>query len=451
MNRKQYFGTDGIRGRVGGGLINPQFVMNLGWAAGRVMSSQDCAQVVIGKDTRVSGYMLESALKAGFSAAGVDVLLAGSVPTPAVAYLTRILHACAGIVISASHNHHHDNGIKFFDAYGHKLSDQTELAIEAMLGQPVQTEDSENLGKEYHLDNADARYIAFCKSSIPFELSLKGLRVIVDCANGAAHRVAPRIFSELGAEVLTMGIEPDGVNINLNCGATNLQALQKEVVARSADLGIALDGDADRVMMIDSDGNVLDGDRLIYIIARDRIKAGSISGPVVGTLMSNLGLEKAISALGLDFIRERVGDRFVMHRLHQDNGILGGEPSGHVICLDKTTTGDGIIAALQVLKAMVEENLALSELVDDMMVYPQVLINIRVQKILKPEDLSAAEKYMRQAEKALNGNARILLRPSGTEPLIRVMVEGDNSERIQAVAQKLADQIAASFTDCLSA
>ncbi len=445
MSSKQYFGTDGIRGRVGDHLINPQFVMNLGWAAGRVMSSQDCSQVVIGRDTRVSGYMLESALKAGFSAAGVDVLLSGSVPTSAVAYLVRTLHACAGIVISASHNHYCDNGIKFFDAYGHKLSDQTELAIEAMLGQPMLTEESENLGEAHWLDDADTRYIAFCKSSVPTELSLKGLKMVIDCANGAAHQIAPKIFNELGAEVLTMGADPDGLNINLNCGATNLEALQKEVVVRSADLGIALDGDADRVMMIDNDGSVLNGDQIIYIIARDRVRSGSMSGPVVGTLMSNLGLEKAINSLGLDFIREGVGDRFVMHRLRQDNGILGGEPSGHVICLDKTTTGDGIIAALQVLKVMVEENLALSELVRDMTVYPQVMMNIEVQKIMKPEDLSAFGGYVKQAKKALDGNARVLLRPSGTEPLIRVMVEGDNLELMQVVAQKLTDQVVASL------
>ncbi len=441
MSSKQYFGTDGIRGRVGGGLINPQFIMNLGWAAGRVMSSEGCSQVVVGKDTRISGYMLESALKAGLSAAGVDVLLSGLVPTPAVAYLTHTLHACAGIVISASHNSHHDNGIKFFDANGHKLSDQDELAIEAMLNQPMQTVESENLGKVRRIDNADTRYIEFCKSSVPAKLNLRGLKIVIDCANGAAYHVAPKVFSELEAEVLAMGAEPDGLNINLDCGATNLEALQKEVVVQSADLGIALDGDADRVMMIDRDGSVLDGDQLIYVIARDRIKSGSMFGPVVGTSMSNLGLEKAIKSLGLDFIREDVGDRFVMRRLHQDNGILGGEPSGHVIYRDKTTTGDGIITALQVLKAMVEENLTLSELVHGMTIYPQVMINVRVQKIMKPEDLSFAEKYVRQAEKALNGNARVLLRPSGTEPLIRVMVEGDNSELIYAVAQKLADQI----------
>ena len=445
MSRKQYFGTDGIRGRVGGDLINPGFVMNLGWAAGRVMSSEGCSQVVIGKDTRISGYMLESALEAGFSAAGVNVLLSGPVPTPAVAYLTRTLHACAGVVISASHNHHHDNGIKFFDAYGYKLSDQAELEIENMLNQPMETVESENLGKARRIDNADARYIEFCKSSVPTGLNLRGLKIVVDCANGAAHRIAPEVFAELGAEVLVIGTEPDGLNINLGCGATSLEALQKEVVVRSADLGIALDGDADRVIMVDSKGDVLDGDRIIYIIARDRIKSGSISGSVVGTLMSNLGLEKAIESLGLDFVREDVGDRFVMHRLHRDNGILGGEPSGHVICLDKTTTGDGIIAALQVLKAMVGENMALSELVQGMVVYPQVMINVGVKKITRPEDLSSAGDYVRQAEKALNGNARVLLRPSGTEPLIRVMVEGDDPELIQSVAQKLANQVAASL------
>ncbi len=445
MSNKQYFGTDGIRGPVGGDRVNPQFVMHLGWAAGKVMSSAGCSQVVIGKDTRISGYMLESALEAGFSAAGVNILLSGPVPTPAVAYLTRTLHACAGVVISASHNHHQDNGIKFFDGDGHKLSDRAELSMEAMLEQPMQTVQSAALGKARRIDNADARYIEFCKSSVPTTLNLKKLKIAVDCANGAAHRIAPKVFSELGAEVLTVGTEPDGLNINLHCGATDLRALQEKVTTQSADLGIALDGDADRVIMIDSDGHILDGDRLIYIIAQDRIRTNTMTGPIVGTQMSNLGLEQAIKSLGADFIRAGVGDRLVMRRLQQDNGILGGEPSGHIICLDKTTTGDGIIAALQVLKAMVEQQRTLSELTEAMTIYPQTMINVAAPKIMNPADLTATETHVRQAQKALNGNARILLRPSGTEPLIRIMVEGDDAGQIQAVAEKLAAQVAASL------
>lgn len=409
------------------------------------MSSEGCSEVVIGKDTRISGYMLESALEAGFSAAGVDVLLSGPVPTPAVAYLARTMHACAGVVISASHNPHYDNGIKFFDASGHKLSDKAELAIEEMMGQPMVTVDSENLGKARRIDNADARYIEFCKSSVPAELGLKGMKIVVDCAHGAAYGIAPKIFRELGAEVHAIGVTPDGLNINLECGATHLDALQTSVVEQSADLGIALDGDADRIMMVDHQGNILDGDQIIHIIARDRIKSGLLTGPVVGTLMSNLGLEKAIQSLGYDFIREGVGDRFVMHRLNQDKGILGGEPSGHVICLDKTTTGDGIIAALQVLNAMRVENMTLSELAGGMSVFPQVMINVSVEKILRKEDLLAMQDLVAEAESLLNGSGRILLRPSGTEPLVRVMVEGEDEQLIRRVAESLAGQVAANL------
>lgn len=443
MSSKQYFGTDGIRGSVGGDVINPEFVLKLGWAAGKAMSSAGRSQVVIGKDTRISGYMLESALEAGFSAAGVDVLLSGPVPTPAVAYLTRTLHACAGVVISASHNPHYDNGIKFFDASGGKLSDQAESAIEDMLNQPMQTVESEKLGKAQRIDNADARYIEFCKSSVPTGLSLEGLSIVVDCAHGAAYHIAPKVFAELGADVSTIGTDPDGLNINLACGATHIATLQEAVVARGADLGIALDGDADRIMMVDHEGNVLDGDRILYIIARDRLNAGEMSGPVVGTLMSNLGLEKALADLGLTFIREGVGDRYVMRRLQQENGILGGESSGHIICLDKTSTGDGIIAALQVMHALQSAACTLLELGRGMTMYPQTLVNVPVSKILRPDALEAAQPLVAEAEQKLNGNGRVLLRPSGTEPLVRVMVEGEDATLTQGVADALAEQVVA--------
>lgn len=440
-NNKRYFGTDGIRGRVGGEVINPEFVLKLGWAAGKVMSSEGCSQVVIGKDTRISGYMFESALEAGFSAAGVDVLLSGPIPTPAVAYLTRTLHACAGVVISASHNPHHDNGIKFFDAHGHKVPDEAEMAIEAMMDQPMTTVASEDLGKAHRIDNADARYIEACKATVSPELSLEGLTIVVDCAHGAAYHIAPNVLKEMGAEVIAIGVNPDGLNINLDCGATSMKALQEAVLANRADLGIALDGDADRIMMVDETGAIVDGDQILYIIARDRIRVGAMKGPVVGTLMSNLGLEKAIEDMGLEFVREGVGDRYVMQRLRQEQGILGGEASGHVICLDKTTTGDGLVAALQVLSAMVAEGSSLLDLREGMQQYPQVLINVPVPRILGNNDLSVATGLIEDAEKELNGNGRVLLRPSGTEPLVRVMVEGQDEQLIGKVAGQLAEKV----------
>ena len=445
-DEKQYFGTDGIRGRVGGDVINAEFVLKLGWAAGRVMSSEGCAQVVIGKDTRISGYMLESALEAGFSAAGVDVVLTGPMPTPAVAYLTRTIHACAGVVISASHNPHHDNGIKFFDAHGHKISDQAELAIEAMLQQPMDTVSSEQLGKAHRLDNADARYIEACKSTVSPDLSLGGLKIVVDCAHGAAYHIAPKLFREMGADVIPIGVQPDGLNINLDCGATSLQALQEAVVANKADVGVALDGDADRIMLVDHTGRVVDGDQIIYMIARDRLRTGTMTGPVVGTLMSNLGLQKALENMGLEFIREGVGDRYVIQRLLADHGILGGEPSGHIICLDKTTTGDGVVAALQVLAAMRAEDLPLAELSLGMKPYPQTMVNVPVPRMMQQKQLdSSTAQLVADAEQALNGNGRVLLRPSGTEPLVRVMVEGQDSRLTSEVANRLADQVAAAL------
>jgi len=442
---KKYFGTDGIRGRVGGDVINPEFVLKLGWAAGQVMASEGCSKVVIGKDTRISGYMLESALEAGFSAAGVDVLLSGPVPTPAVAYLTRTLHACAGVVISASHNPHHDNGIKFFDAGGHKLSDDAELAIEAAIALPMQTVESEKLGKAMRIDNADARYIEACKASVSPDLSLSGLKMVVDCAHGAAYHIAPNVFSELGADVIAIGVEPDGLNINLGCGATSLEALQQQVVEHQADMGIALDGDADRIMMVDHTGAVVDGDQIIYMIARSRLSTGTMQGPVVGTLMSNLGLELAIQDMGLTFIREGVGDRHIMHRLIKDNGILGGEPSGHIICLDKTTTGDGIVAALQVLQAMVVSGESLASLRQGMSSYPQTMVNVPVSAIMNADQLVSVQGLVEDAERDLGGSGRILLRPSGTEPVVRVMVEGKDAQLVGIIANQLADRVSAAL------
>ena len=451
MATKRYFGTDGIRGRVGGELVNPEFMLRLGWAAGRALTENKQTdatrpQVVIGKDTRISGYMLESALEAGFAAAGVDTLLSGPAPTPAVAYLTRTLNADFGIVVSASHNPHHDNGIKLFDASGHKLSDNTEHAIERFIDRPMQTAQSKYLGKASRIDNADARYIEFCKSSLPSDADISALKLVVDCAHGAAYHIAPKVFAELGAKVFTIGVEPDGLNINLRCGATHLDALREQVVKRRADAGIALDGDADRIIMVDSEGAVINGDHILYIIARQRLRAGVDTGPIVGTLMSNLGLEEAIGRLGPAFIRADVGDRHVMRRMAEEGGMLGGEPSGHVICFDKTTTGDGIIAALQVLHAMAEEQATLARLAAGMTAYPQVLVNVAARKILSPADLATMAGHVEAAQAALQKNAkrgRVLLRPSGTEPLARVMVEGENRALIEKVAQKLARQVAA--------
>lgn len=445
MTDKKYFGTDGIRGRVGGNFINPEFILKLGWATGRIMSSSGYSSVVIGRDTRISGYMLESALEAGFCAAGVDVLLGGTIPTPAVAYLTRTLHASGGVVITASHNPYHDNGIKFFDITGSKIFDHTESAIEDLLARPMQIVKTEELGKVSHIDNAEASYIKFCKSSVSSAVLLEGLRIVIDCAHGAACRLAPRVFSELGAVVTTIGSAPDGVNINLQCGATHMNALQSAVMEQSADLGIALDGDADRVMMVDHKGEIVDGDRIVYIIAGDRLRANKMKGPVVGTLMSNLGLEKAIKSLGLEFIREKVGDQHVIRRLHQESSTLGGEPSGHIICLDKASTGDGIIAALQVLSAMQSEGKSLADIAHRMTMFPQTLVNVSVPDILTVDALEAAQPLVIEAERQLNKNGRVLLRPSGTEPLIRVMAEGEEANQVQRVAEELAERVATMF------
>ncbi|MCU0833447.1 MAG: phosphoglucosamine mutase [Chromatiaceae bacterium] len=442
MGRK-YFGTDGIRGRVGEGNITPDFMLKLGWAAGRVLGQGRGGKVLIGKDTRISGYMFESALEAGLVAAGTDIRLLGPMPTPAIAYLTRTLRAVAGIVISASHNPYEDNGIKFFSAEGDKLPDAVEEAIAEQIDQPLVTVDSADLGKVKRVDDARGRYIEFCKSTIPASMSLRGMKIAVDCANGATYHVAPYVFEELGASVVAIGIEPDGFNINRELGSTSPAALMQTVVREGADLGIAFDGDGDRVLMVDAAGNLIDGDQLIYIIAKSRLEQRGLPGEVVGTLMSNLGLEHALRRLGVGFARTPVGDRYIMERLKRDGGILGGEPSGHIICRDRTSTGDGIIAALQVLAALLTSGRSLGELASEVQRYPQRLINVR---LARQEDLStrpAVVDAVHGAERELGASGRVLLRPSGTEPLLRVMVEGADEAQVSAVAERLADVVRA--------
>lgn len=439
MTRK-YFGTDGIRGKVGDFPITPEFVLKLGWAVGRVLARGDGGKVVIGKDTRISGYMFESALEAGLSAAGVDILLLGPMPTPAIAYLTRTLHADAGIVISASHNPFEDNGIKFFSSNGTKLPDEVEKAIEAELDKPMEMAPPASLGKARRVVDAAGRYIEFCKSSFPNSLDLKGLRMVVDCSNGATYHVAPDVFRELGAKVVTLGDEPDGLNINVACGSTHPQALSEAVLVHGADLGIAFDGDGDRVVMVDRDGEVVDGDELLYIIAAARHRSEGLPG-VVGTLMTNLGMQRALEQAGIGFTRAKVGDRYVMEALRDNGWTLGGEGSGHLICLDCTTTGDGIVAALQVLRAMVEQGKGLHELKLGMHKYPQTLINVRLAERCDPLGMPAVAEAVSAAEKRLGERGRVLLRPSGTEPLIRVMVEGEDADEVAEVARTLADTV----------
>ena len=447
MSRK-YFGTDGVRGRVGEHPITPQFVMHLGYAAGKVLASAEHTQgerpgVLIGKDTRISGYMLESALEAGLIAAGIDVYLAGPVPTPAVAYLTRALRLQAGIVISASHNPFEDNGIKFFSGSGTKLPDETEHAIEAELDHPMQTNASENLGKARRIDDAAGRYIEFCKSTFPCEMNLRGLKIVVDSAHGAAYHIARHVFHELGAEIVAIGAEPDGRNINAGYGATKPANLQATVVKHKADLGIALDGDGDRLIMTDNTGKLYDGDQLLYVIARHRQAQSKLQGGVIGTLMTNLAFEHAMQKLDIPFQRARVGDRYVMELLQQNNWQLGGENSGHIICLDKHSTGDGIISALQVLHALRATNQTLAQATQDLAMYPQVLINVRVvdaKACLADAKVGAAVK---EAEAELDGKGRVLLRPSGTEPLLRVMVEGEDGALVKQCAEKIAETVRA--------
>lgn len=442
--KHKYFGTDGIRGRVGDSLINPEFFLKLGWAAGRVLAQENGnhrGKILIGKDTRISGYMFESALEAGLAAAGVDTHLLGPMPTPAIAYLTRTLRAQAGIVISASHNPHHDNGIKFFSAAGHKLDDALEDAIEAMLDKPLETVGSEHLGKAYRVSDADGRYIEFCKSTVPMRTSLKGLRIVLDCANGAAYHIAPHVFSEMGARVSTIGNDPDGLNINKGLGSVHPEQLKLAVLEQGADLGIAFDGDADRVLMVDGAGNLVDGDQLLYIIACSRQRQGQLKGGVVGTQMSNLGLEHALARLGIALERVKVGDRFIMERLLERDWILGGESSGHIICLDRTTTGDGIISALQVVTEMQHSGKDLAELLRPLFMYPQQMINVRLKTRDGVLEQAQVKEAVRDAESQLNGKGRVLLRPSGTEPLIRVMVEGSDESQVVRLSRSLADVV----------
>jgi len=443
---KKYFGTDGVRGRVGEHPITPQFVMHLGYAAGKVLASLGDARgertgVLIGKDTRISGYMLESALEAGLIAAGIDVYLAGPVPTPAVAYLTRALRLQAGIVISASHNPFEDNGIKFFSAHGTKLPDETERAIEAAMDEEMKTNASDGLGKAKRIDDAVGRYIEFCKSTFPTELDLRGLKIIVDSAHGATYHIASHVFHELGADVVAIGAQPDGRNINDGCGATSPEYLQKAVTEHKADIGIALDGDGDRLVMADSKGNLYDGDQLLYVIARHRQAQGLLHGGVVGTLMTNLAFEHAMQSLGIPFMRAKVGDRYVMELLQQQGWQLGGENSGHIICLDKHSTGDGIISALQVLHALRANGQSLAEATRDLHMYPQVLINVKVKKGIDCVSHDKVKAAVVNAEQALNGKGRVLLRPSGTEPLLRVMVEGEDGHLVKQSAQRIADVV----------
>ncbi len=435
--KKRYFGTDGIRGRVGQAPITPDFVLKLGWAVGRVLSPGGGGKVLIGKDTRISGYMFESALEAGLSAAGTDCHLLGPMPTPAIAYLTRTLHADAGIVISASHNPYYDNGIKFFSSNGTKLPDDVELAIEAELDQTMDTVDSADLGKAERVDDAAGRYIEFCKSTVPMGMDLKGMKIVVDCANGATYSTAPMVFDELGADVWVIGAEPDGLNINDGCGSTSPGALQASVLDHEADLGIALDGDGDRLIMVDDKGEIVDGDELLYIIARERNKRQDLKGPVVGTVMSNLGLEHALGRKNIDFRRAQVGDRHVMEMLQAEGGVLGGESSGHIICLDRTTTGDGIVAALQVLEALRNTDRTLHELKSAVSKYPQYMINVAMPRRIDLAQSVPVQDAVREAEANLADRGRVLLRPSGTEPLVRVMVEGEDPDQVRQVCEHL--------------
>jgi len=445
MTRK-YFGTDGIRGKVGIAPITPDFVMHLGYAAGQVLTQVDQQEsnrptVLIGKDTRISGYLLEAALQAGFAAAGVDVVLAGPMPTPAIAYLTRALRLSAGVVISASHNPFDDNGIKFFSAQGTKLPDEVESNIEAALEHPMKCVPSEQLGKARRLDDAQGRYIEFCKSSFPNELDLRGLTIVVDCAHGAAYHIAPHVFHELGAKVIAIGNQPNGTNINHQVGATDTAALSLAVQQHNADLGLALDGDADRLMMVDATGRVYNGDELLYLIAQDRIEQGTLSG-VVGTLMTNMALEIAFEKLGVPFARAKVGDRYVLELLREHGWILGGESSGHLLCLDKHSTGDGIISALQVLSALRRHHKTLAEFFTGITMFPQALINVRVAGGTDWQKNSAMVSEKNKVENELGKNGRVLIRASGTEPLIRVMVEARQEDLAHQMAKRLAAHLA---------
>jgi phosphoglucosamine mutase len=441
---RQYFGTDGIRGRVGEPPMTVDFIMKLGWAAGKVLAQANRGQVVIGKDTRISGYMFESALEAGLAAAGLDVLLLGPMPTPAIAYITKSQRASAGIVISASHNPYHDDGVKFFNGDGCKLPDSTEQAIEDMLAQPLEMVQPEQIGKASRMEDAKGRYIEFCKSSFSFNKSLRGVKLVVDCANGATYHIAPAVFRELGAEVIEVGTQPNGLNINQEVGAMYPENMRALVLENQADLGIAFDGDGDRLMMMDSRGDVKNGDQLLYLIARAKILDGELGGGVVGTLMTNLGFEHALKAHGIPFDRANVGDRYVMEKLVEHGWHLGGESSGHIICLDKTTTGDGIIAALQVLDWLVSNDKTLTEACSDMETYPQTMINVPISKSDKLSEMPGVTAAVQAAEAELGDSGRVLLRASGTEPLIRVMVEGQDQTQVNKIAAQLAQCVSES-------
>ena len=444
--KKKYFGTDGIRGKVGKSPMTAEFVLKLGWAAGKVLAKRGHGKAVIGKDTRISGYMYESALEAGLSAAGIDCLLTGPMPTPGIAYLTRTMNAHLGIVISASHNPYYDNGIKFFSSQGTKLSDEIEHAIEAELENDMVTVESSKLGKARRIKDASGRYIEHCKATSPFFMDLSDLRIIIDCANGAAYQIAPSVFKELGAEVIAIGVDPDGLNINKNCGSTHPEILQKAVLQHRADLGIALDGDADRVLMIDHKGEVVDGDELLFIIAMARKKyVKNRDFGVVGTLMSNLGMEVALKKAGLDFVRADVGDRYVMEELNNKGWTIGGESSGHIICLDRTTTGDGTVSALQVLSAVIASGKTLHELKSGMQKYPQHMINVRIKEKIDPFSSERVVAAVNEAEKRLAEKGRVLLRASGTEPLIRVMVEGSDEQQVLNEVEKLSEVVSQVF------
>ncbi|GLT18479.1 phosphoglucosamine mutase [Vibrio zhanjiangensis] len=443
-DKRRYFGTDGVRGHVGQYPITPDFVLKLGWAAGRVLAKQGTKKVIIGKDTRISGYMLESALEAGLAAAGLNATLTGPMPTPAVAYLTQTFRAEAGIVISASHNPYYDNGIKFFSSEGTKLPDDIELAIEAELDKEIECVESAVLGKASRLNDAAGRYIEFCKSTFPSKLSLAGLKIVIDCAHGATYHIAPSVFRELGAEIVAIGVEPNGTNINHQVGATDVNTLQRKVVEEQADLGLAFDGDGDRIIMVDHLGNKVDGDQIAYIIARDMLQRGELKGGVVGTLMTNLGMENGLKELGIPFVRAAVGDRYVMEQLLEKGWKIGAENSGHIILLDKVTTGDAIVAALQVLAAVVGNTMSLNQLTQGMMLYPQVLENVRFSGDSNPLESIDVKASVDAVEAELGDKGRVLLRKSGTEPLIRVMVEGQDADMVKNSALRIAEAVKAS-------
>ena len=447
MTQRRYFGTDGIRGRVGQGPISADFVLKLGWALGRVLHREGARHpvVVIGKDTRISGYMFEAALEAGLVAAGADVRLLGPIPTPGVAYLTRSLRADAGIVISASHNPHHDNGIKFFSAHGEKLPDAVELSIEAELERDFATVESEHLGKAVRVESAAARYAEFCKSTVSEDFDLRGLKIAMDCAHGATYHIAPRLFAELGAEVAAIGVEPDGLNINRGVGSTHIEALQAKVRASGADLGVAFDGDGDRLQLVDAEGRVLDGDDLLYILACDWQASGRLQGPVVGTLMSNFGLERALQGRGIEFLRAKVGDRYVHQALVERDGVLGGETSGHILCLDQASTGDGIVSALQVLEVLRRRGGDLRDLLQGLAKVPQVTANLRYAAGSNPVAAAGVQAALAEAKAALEGRGRAFLRASGTEPVIRVTVEAADAAEVRHWIERLSEAVRAAL------